>query len=66
MLINENDYTYFISYREWYCTQIVDFLIALDQKKRAIDFVSKTFLDRGVNRVVADDDDIICRQIFEA
>ena len=49
MLINENDYTYWISYREWYCTQIVDFLIALDQKKRAIDFVSKTFLDRGVN-----------------
>ena len=45
-LANNDGYTYWVSYREWYCKLIIELLIKLNKVQNAIEFVTLTYTNR--------------------
>jgi hypothetical protein len=45
-LANNDGYTYWVSYREWYCKLIIELLIKLNEIQNAIEFVTLTYINR--------------------
>ena len=45
-LANNDGYTYWVSYREWYCKLIIELLTKLNEIQNAIEFVALTYINR--------------------